>query len=467
MKYKTGVEFTKDVGLFAKLSKYSTVRLLRKTTGRTGNASLGSSQTLSASYYMTGRESDDHKMEIGAPILISKTTIDADATHNVCDRSSGRELNETKEASCVPADDPTPSMIIDDIHSKKFKCSRSKSASNLHKAELNLYLIRTSSTHSNVAYNDKIRSVSNHNVDKMTTPSATNYYYKHTISERDANEGYRRSQESVALNGCTFEDDDEFHLRSASFQSLKARKMCPSIEELNDTTEQINGSDAFEADDDYEYCAHRDTIPPTERRVILLHKKSSSKLFGARKDKLSNAWSGFKSWIDEERGKIKEVVNKHAAAQRVNANKSADVTTPIPTDETTGNITHIRLNIGENFITNADRSNACKPEHGNRCIIEGGTDVYENQMHSLTSTASLNAKGKNIEDHSVEVKFTANELFCLISEYRYIQSQKCRMLCFVGDENGVVHIKLTQNNCVHGWFIVCSLYGAFCVQISE
>lgn len=435
MKYKSSVESFKDIGLFDKLSKYSTVRFLRK--GGTGNTSLGSSQKLSARYNMTGRESDDHKLEIGAPILISKTTIDADAIHQVCDASTARssdhsdefvdaqssvgnrssfgETNDTEEVRAAAADDQTPSLITDDVHLGKFKCSRSKSASNLHKAELNLYLIRNSSTEI-----DRIRSVSNQNVDKITGSVPTNYYNDHTVSKRDTNKSYRQSQESVTLNASTFYDDldDEFDLKSASFQSLNARNSFLSIEELNDITKQINESEEFKWTDeiDNEYCAHRDTKPPTERRIILLREKSSPKLFGAKKEKLTNAWSDFKSWIDEERGKIKEVVNKHAAAHRVNANKSADVKKPATINDTSGNIVqnadffnHIQLNSGEIFYSNANCSNADTGEHGNRCIVEGGSDDHPNQMNTLLSIASMNAKGKNIRDHLVEVKFKANE----------------------------------------------------------
>lgn len=409
MKYKTSVESFKDIGLFDKLSKYSTVRFLRK--GRTGNTS----QKLSARYYMTGRDSDDHKLEIGAPILISKTTIDADAIHQVCgastqrssdhsdefmdahssveNRSSLGETNGTEEARAVAVDDQSPSLITDDVHLEKFKCSRSKSASNLHKAELNLYLIRTSFTEV-----DRIRSVSNENV-------PTNYYNDLTVSNRDTNKSYRQSQESLTLNTSTFYDDldDEFDLKSASFQSLNARNSFFTIEELNDITKQINESEKFKSTNeiDNEYCAHRDTIPPTERRIILLREKSSPTLFAAKKEKLTNAWSDFKSWIDEERGKIKGVVNKHAAAQRVNANKSADVTKPAPINDSSGNIVqnagffnHIQLN---------------RAEHGNRCIVEGGSEDHRNHMTSLLSIASMNAKGKNIQDHLIEVKFKTNE----------------------------------------------------------
>ena len=44
--------------------------------------------------------------------------------------------------------------------------------------------------------------------------------------------------------------------------------------------------------------------------------------FDRRKAKITKKWSGFKSWIGEEQGRIREVVQKHAAMQRVGVESS-------------------------------------------------------------------------------------------------------------------------------------------------
>lgn len=450
MKYKTKADSTNDMGLFDKLSKYSTVRFLRKP-GRQGITTSGSSQPASASYDMTGRESDDHKLEIGAPILISKTTIDADAidphsdslTQHGSDQSevyldahssvgNRSSFGETKisfystVAKPVGGDDKMPAMFIDELHIKDLKSSRSKSATNLHKAELNLYLTRTPSTESRIHINsDCIRSVSNHNVNKMSVPCAINYN-TYSASQSDANNDFRRSMDSVNVNDSLIDDDpvDDFDLKSASFQSLDARNIFLSIEELNDITKQINESDEFKSTDeiDLEYCSHRDNLPPNERRITLLRNKSHPKILGTKKDKLTNAWTDFKSWIDEERGKIKEVVNKHAAAQRVGANKHADTATSVTTNESSGNIVRnaeffnrIQLNGADHCNENANcidtDADHCTNSTGNtlsrcgsRCIVSGGTEDHENQVNSLLTNVSLNARGRSLQDNLVEVK---------------------------------------------------------------
>ncbi|XP_038107797.1 uncharacterized protein LOC6036718 isoform X1 [Culex quinquefasciatus] len=115
--------------------------------------------------------------------------------------------------------------------------------------------------------------------------------------------------------------EEEFDLKSASFQSLDARNLFMSIEELDEITRQINESDIFkEAEEPNEYCEHRNQLHPSERRLTLLKNKTAPKHFidfDKKKAKLTRKWSGFKHWIGEEQDKIKEVVQKHAAMQRV------------------------------------------------------------------------------------------------------------------------------------------------------
>ncbi|XP_055528809.1 uncharacterized protein LOC129720926 [Wyeomyia smithii] len=113
--------------------------------------------------------------------------------------------------------------------------------------------------------------------------------------------------------------EEEFDLKSASFQSLEARHLFLSIEELDEITRQINEAEVFKEDNN-EYCEHRKQLHPCERRLTLLKNKTSGKHFidfDRKKAKLTRKWSGFKHWIGEEQDKIREVVQKHAAMQRV------------------------------------------------------------------------------------------------------------------------------------------------------
>lgn len=414
MKYKTNSGSKKDIGMFDKLFKYSMVQFLRKPTGRKLDQSANPSQTLSASYDMTGRESDDHKPEIGAPILISKTSIEHDAIHHdsahsdvFVDAQGSAEIDssfkETK-ISYYSTDAKTA------LQPKDLKYSRSKSASNLQKAELNLYLVRTSSIENGMTHNDGVRFVDKHNADKRLIPIST-IHNKCSESELDANEGFHRSRESVTVNSSIFDGDQVvgFDLKSASFQSLDARNIFLSIEELNDITAQINGIDEFKSTDEThsEYCAHRDNLPPSARCITFLRNKSHPKLFSTKKEKLTNAWSDFKSWID-------------AAAHKVGANKSGDLTSLTTTNEpTSGNIVRnaeffnrIQSNGNGTDDGKANCSNTDAGDHvdntmscdGNRCIDESGTDTHENHTNSLLSSASMITKEKNLQDSLAEVK---------------------------------------------------------------
>lgn len=109
-------------------------------------------------------------------------------------------------------------------------------------------------------------------------------------------------------------------MKSASFQSLDARNLFLSIDELNDLTRQINESEEFNNEIDLEYCEHRDKLRPDQRRITLLRNKNAAVIdLEKKKEKISHAWSGLKSWLGEERVKLKDVVQKHASMQRVGA----------------------------------------------------------------------------------------------------------------------------------------------------
>ncbi|XP_050329054.1 uncharacterized protein LOC126758730 isoform X2 [Bactrocera neohumeralis] len=115
---------------------------------------------------------------------------------------------------------------------------------------------------------------------------------------------------------------EEFDLKSVSCQSLNAQNLFVSIDELNEITRQINESEEFNDDIDLEYCLHRDNLKPSERRITLLKNKNSRLIsFNNNKEKLRKGWHGVKHWIGEESTKLKEVVQKQANLQRVATSK--------------------------------------------------------------------------------------------------------------------------------------------------
>lgn len=359
MKYKTD-ESVHDSSLFDKITKrYSNVRFLRKSSNR-----KDAQATISGSYDMTGRHSDDHKLEIGAPILISKTTIDADSIIDTSQYQHNRRSDcnplqrnsdhsdsyhdansslDTQQSSSFHSSassndggeravdesaydqiKPLPLTIeVNNNNGNFVAANRSKSATNLHKTELSVYLQRSPSM-----------EITNHFTQPLSMPCNYNRCNGgggggfRTISKPNSIESdnsFHNSRNSITVNGSTVDVDAlDFDMKSASFQSLNARNIFLSIEELNEITRQINESDEFRSspdNDQLEYQIHRDNLRPCERRVTLLRNKNQKFLnIAPRRDKLTNAWSGFKTWIGEEKGKIKEAVNKHAAMQRVGAN---------------------------------------------------------------------------------------------------------------------------------------------------
>lgn len=359
-KYKTS---NSDSGIFNKISKrYSNVKFLRQSPGR-----KSSPQPISTgSYDMTGNESEDLKREIGAPVLISKTTIDTDTTdcirlnesakhsrENSKDNSENEIFHDTVTTfneikfSFLPTEDtdnrlsgnsqydsprPQPSMILQ----KK----RSKSATNLHKSEIKVFLHKAPSLEldANIVTENcydlprKLRFIDEpHPCDKnkemerklseSEKPSNLDnlsmiYVSKNSLHKRNNNEK-SASRESFGFDSSC---DEDFDLKSASFQSLEARNLFLSIEELNEITRQINESEDFNHEVDLEYCEHRDKLKPDERRITLLRNKNHNKIsMASKREKLSNAWTGLKHWIGEEKVKIKDVVQKHASLQRVGA----------------------------------------------------------------------------------------------------------------------------------------------------
>lgn len=367
MKYKTD-ESVHDSSLFDKITKrYSNVRFLRKSSNRKDVPA-----TITGSYDMNGRNSDDHKLEIGAPILISKTTIDADSiietslvynplqrnsdhsdsyhdanssldTHQSSYHSSASSADGEQQQRCDESayDQIKPLPLTIEVNNNNngnfVAANRSKSATNLHKTELSVYLQRSPSM-----------EITNH----FTQPSSMPCNYNRCNGFRpmsnpnsvESDNSFHNSRNSITVNGSQIDVDAlDFDMKSASFQSLNARSIFLSIEELNEITRQINESDEFRSspdNDQLEYQIHRDNLKPCERRVTLLRNKNQKFLnIAPRRDKLTNAWSGFKSWIGEEKGKIKEAVNKHAAMQRVGANHAKSTTAATAAANTSENAT--------------------------------------------------------------------------------------------------------------------------------
>lgn len=365
-KYKSeNLQQSNDSSLFDKITKrYSNVRFLRKSSNR----KEAPANTITGSYDMNGRNSDDHKLEIGAPILISKTTIDTDSVIDTCQfrnsvistqRSSNDEsdvyhdanssLDTQQSTSSVGdlklslysstsndddrSDENAATTTTTAIYTKqrtlptsvevnnngKFAGNRSKSASNLHKTELSVYIQRSPSMELSHKFGNRIIATT------KPIPACNGI---HAVSKQsiDSDISFHNSRNSVTVNGSIFDEEAlNFDMKSASFQSLNARNIFLSIEELNEITRQINESDEFNIDIDPEYQIHRENLRPCERRITLLRNKNQSKFLNIapKRDKLTNAWSDFKTWIGEEKGKIKDVVNKHAAMQRVGANTKA------------------------------------------------------------------------------------------------------------------------------------------------
>lgn len=410
--------------MFTKLSKrYANVKFLRQQPGRQGGAVAHQPTVSTGSYDLTTAEL---KREIGAPILISKTCIDMDTTD--CRIAAGDQHKSLPTSPTVHTPDPVRAdgtvgktqfdyAATDAANPLGQPCgtstvlrkSRSKSASNLHKSELRVFLQRAPSlklgetnnnnddtaandtpeadrtydistanetrnnaanSHANsrehralssgAAPNDEHRqhrkstsSASSSEASALyantgqapaaqmcaVTPQSTTYGSKDSLNvggaelapHRRAASSSRSSREPSSLSRDSLAGDEDQESAAAfavkcnpatAYQTLDARDLFRSIEELNAITRQLNEVDDDEAgaDGHREYCEHRDNLRPDQRRITLLRNKGQSVLnLNVKREKLGNAWSGLKNWIGEEGGRIKEVVNKHAALQRVGA----------------------------------------------------------------------------------------------------------------------------------------------------
>lgn len=138
----------------------------------------------------------------------------------------------------------------------------------------------------------------------------------------DSDDEDKISHKSFSSVSCL---SDDFDMKSASFEDLKEnRQLFLSIDDFNALTKEIHETEEFNnsiTKIDQEYCDHRRHLQPNQRRVTLMRNKTNKihLNLNEKKEKITSAWSGFKHWIDEERGKIKEVVQRHSAMQRVGA----------------------------------------------------------------------------------------------------------------------------------------------------
>lgn len=393
-------------GLIDKITRrYSSVsnKLLRRTPGR-----LGSPQPVSqGSYDMTGIESEDHRIEIGAPILISKTYIDdnLDTMRSVKEVeevkkspndsitseeeyvdardtfSFNKEVNDDKDdvshgrgsydvtpdqrpqsppppppppikflqlgkqspplseicSTPPPLPDSSPPDLTPELtpivtphyspditpHVSPhvtpkespattpqpqeierpfiYRAVRSKSAQNLHKSEMQVYLERSP-------------SLMNHSPNGTLTRKCI--APKQTSSQSDIESDYTLNNNDIHYLSKVSFDDQDFDLKSISFESLHIsnNEHYESLRDINWIREE------FDRSINLEYCEHRNNLKPCERRITLLrHKNNRLVNLDGKKERITNAWSGLKNWIGDEKSKIKEVVQKHAAMQRVGA----------------------------------------------------------------------------------------------------------------------------------------------------
>lgn len=445
-KYKTSSKT--DSGIFNKISKrYSSVNFLRSRPGR-----KSSPQPVSTgSYDMTGNESEDLKREIGAPILISKTTIDSD-TATDCIRSSDsspvnrnsrensdneifhdtvtNDFNEIK-FSFLPTDEtenrlstnseydsprPQPPMVL--------RKNRSKSATNLHKSQIRVFLHKAPSLE--LGTNGKTENCYDlprklHFVDEKDLCIDEHINVNRIASIRDDNlsmiyvskndvarsNDKTASRESIGFNSSCEED---FDLKSASFQSLEARNLFLSIEELNEITKQINESEEFnQTEVDFEYCEHRDKLKPDQRRITLLRNKHQNKIaLASRREKISNAWTGLKHWIGEEKVKFKDVVHKHASMQRVggpnNTNHSRNMVRNQDFFDRVGKPSVGPIsNQEKRAFSTEDNTKQYKQAGKSRWECEDITGVESDEL-SLNSEKFKNGEGNNLENSSPKTR---------------------------------------------------------------
>lgn len=347
---------TNAKGVFNKLTKrYANLRFLRTSPGRPGNAQ----PVATGSYDMRGG-SEDLKREIGAPILISKTCIDMDTTdcqpseawRNV-GPSGDRALSTVHINKRITVHDDGRPRDHAQTDKTALRQTRSKSANNLHRSEIKVFLHRAPSLNTDFSEdqanltsqshrNDSVQRSSEYSGTPEPISSLQQTRSKGTFSRRlsstsDANSIAYSSKDSLNISNIRNESSTEgsfshdsltghesspdemvVEFRTHNFQTLDARNLFQSIEELNEITRKLNESDEFDQHIDLEYCEHRDNLRPDQRRITLLKVNHSGVLgLEQKREKLGHAWKGLKHWIEEKEVKVKDAVQKHAAMQRV------------------------------------------------------------------------------------------------------------------------------------------------------
>lgn len=336
--------------------RYSSLggKFLRKSPGRKGTRDI-----VSGSYNMKGNQSDDLRPEIGLPILISKIdrtdldTIDrkdpqspvsTDSEDVFVDATSSFPNFADIKFSFLPENTSSPNSSFEDSYDlleqndgppsiSKFK---SQSAHNLHRTELKVFLKRPPSLEaiedreieSCYAFPKRLCDENDEEEQeqrKSASGSSASITPEDTTKESSAEPAQEmcQSRESLKSKNSYHEgddDDDDFDFKSVSLQSLNARNVFLSIE-LNELTRQINESEDFNQEIAYEYVEHREHLKPCERRITLLRNKESNRFINIneKKEKIAKKWTGIKHWIGEEKVKIRDVVQRHAALQRVGA----------------------------------------------------------------------------------------------------------------------------------------------------
>uniref|UniRef100_A0A1Q3G0L6 Nostrin n=1 Tax=Culex tarsalis TaxID=7177 RepID=A0A1Q3G0L6_CULTA len=306
------------------------------------------------------------------PVSVTTTRSSSDDSSNdvFVDANSSLPNLPDIRFTFLPESNNNYSTYIDEHDKENLQRNRSKSAHNLHQPELRLCLENAPSLNLSAISNGALKSTS---VTVPNSPAVDSIYDFPRASTKIGESPYDLEQAHLILNEINLSlvsegdphnlynnlpngshvtssngvlhnnafdysgsnqsihsgstQEEEFDLKSASFQSLNARHLFMSIEELDEITRQINESDIFkEAEEPNEYCEHRNQLHPSERRLTLLKNKTAPKHFidfDKKKAKLTRKWSGFKHWIGEEQDKIKEVVQKHAAMQRVGGKHGA------------------------------------------------------------------------------------------------------------------------------------------------
>uniref|UniRef100_A0A336LYN4 CSON010696 protein n=1 Tax=Culicoides sonorensis TaxID=179676 RepID=A0A336LYN4_CULSO len=464
--------------LFDKITRrYSGIstKLLRKSPGRKGHRDV-----VSGSYNMKGNQSDDLKPEIGLPILISKidrTDLDdlKKGPHSPSSLSTDDSENDVfVDATCslhsfsdihfsfLPDETSSPNSSFDTtsynlvftpqntLHEgPRIAKNKSKSAQNLHRTELKVFLKRPPSLEVIEDFDEtcydlpkkralnqettQLNSFETHQSDSSTgvseppivpiaeekltysiqeqlneLPSSQNNDLSCSLNNTSDNlkeisqcQSFRHQSLKSNCSNVTSNsyNDADFDFKSASLQSLNGKNIFMSFDELNEITQQINESEDFNQEIDYEYVEHRDNLKPSERRITLLRNKETNRFinFNEKKDKIAKKWTGVKHWICEERVKFKDVVHRHAALQRVGATHRAESveTNGTADDEESSLHSERRTEIAESSPERQLSSVNGRSSEERQCTVDGSLPGSRKTSLNKSSTHNDSLEGQN------------------------------------------------------------------------